>query len=248
MIPFPESARQLVVSTGVRGKNSVMSISLKNGASAEDLALYDVVRSTIQGLDNLILNLMLQGSVFVMAFLGVAGFVYTNIQDCVAGWNVGRLGAGLVCVMAGLLDVALMRQLKLYMEFLGEAVTIGKDLEVKCIVPEYQITHRFERQKYAGMRGKRLFPWVLRAMLALSIIALVFVASSVRKVPLSTMGRAHSGSLTAVVTDNNGTAIAAFGGSSTIRNSTVSNNTGNRPSAAGGIDSRFGAIEINDGI
>lgn len=153
-----------------------MSISLKNGASAEDLALYAVVRSTIQGLDNLILTLMLRGSLFVIGFLGVAGFVYTNM-DCVAG----RLGAGLVCFMAGLLDVALILQLKLYMDFLDEAVTIGKDHEVKCIVAEYQITHRFDKKRFAGVRGKLLFPWVLYGMLALSFIALVFVVCSVRK-------------------------------------------------------------------
>lgn len=151
-----------------------MSISLKNGASADDLALYAVVRSTIQGLDNLILTLMLRGSLFVIGFLTVAGFVYTNIQDCMAGWYAGRLGAGLVCFMAGLLDMALMLHLKLYMEFLGEAVTIGKNIEEKCVVEEYQITHKFERKMFAGMRGKLLFPWVLYGMLALSIIALVF--------------------------------------------------------------------------
>lgn len=142
-------------------------------ADPTDISVYQTVRENIQGLDNLILNLLLSGSVFLVGFLGVAGFIYGNI-GCVGGRPIGPIGAALVSFMAILLDSALVVQLHLYIGFLGKAVGIAKKIEEELISSEYQMTHQFEQQMFAGRRGKFLFPLVLYGMWALALAGLVF--------------------------------------------------------------------------
>ncbi|MFQ5759072.1 MAG: hypothetical protein ACE5IF_05290 [Candidatus Bathyarchaeia archaeon] len=144
-------------------------------ADAQGVTFYQTVRETIQGLDNLILTLLLSGSVFLVAFLGVAGFLHKNIE-CVGRWPVGAIGASLVSLIAILLDLALIIQLRLYISFLGEAVEIAKKIEEELVRSEYQMTHRFERQMFAGIRGKQLFPWILYGMGTLALAGLAFFA------------------------------------------------------------------------
>jgi hypothetical protein len=147
-----------------------------------DLAVYhQTVRQTIQGLDNLILTIVLQGSLFLIAFLGFAGWVGVREAQCIGPVNVTKVAAIAVSALTGVLGWFLHQQLRMYIWFLRKAVDICARLENTMLPRQddeiFHLTRRFEEHPTSGGKGKRLFPIPLFALILLAAGAGIYFYS-----------------------------------------------------------------------
>jgi hypothetical protein len=142
------------------------------------MAYYQIVRGTIQGLDNLRITTAIAGLTFNFSLLTAAAFLwdYKNLpQICSANYFIdfSSLAAIIFCLIAGTVNLSFLRKLGMFNAFIGEAVELGKRLEEAMLPHEAnRLTFLFERSNpYAGKRGDRIFKFALWIMTIVSYAA-----------------------------------------------------------------------------
>lgn len=142
-------------------------------ASQEDMLYYQIVRTTIQGLDSLRITTVVAGLTFNFALLTAAAFVWQNIEGVdVAGCTVsiGCIAAILFSTVAGLLNHPFLKKLQMFNKFIKRSVTIaGKLEEISIGKDELRLTRMFEdSHPNAGKGGDFVFQIALKVMTVVS--------------------------------------------------------------------------------
>jgi hypothetical protein len=146
----------------------------KNEVDNADANFYSTVRQTIQGLDRLIDNILFSGSTFLLAFLGVAGILYKQDPIMLRGVDAARHGAWMIALGAFFLAWALLLRLRLYVNFLDEAVGIAKRIETCLLEEDFRLTHKFQGKWGAGKGGWRVLVFFPFGGILVSFVALCF--------------------------------------------------------------------------
>lgn len=150
-------------------------------ASPEDMLYYQIVRTTIQGLDSLRITTVVAGLTFNFALLTASAFVWQNIDPImVAGCNVpiGCLAAILFAVIAAVLNYPFLGKIKMFNKFIKKSIDIAIKLEEISIRQDLlRLTGQFT-DEYPSARGggDHIFKVALWVMTVVSYGAGLFFA------------------------------------------------------------------------
>ena len=116
-----------------------------------DYQYHQTVRQTIEGLDRLLVTLLLQGTAFILAVLGISGGLQNNL-----GPNISFF----VTIPLFVLSLFLIFAVHLYSGLLSQAVTVAKEVEARLPLgdePKLRLTSMMDTSLIAG---GRYGPWL----------------------------------------------------------------------------------------
>ena len=148
--------------------------------SSEDILYYQIVRTTIQGLDSLRITTVVAGLTFNFALLTAAAFAWENIKTPVdmggCSVSIGCIAAILFSVIAGLLNHPFLKKIDMFNKFIKRSVSIAGTLEERAIQEEaLRLTKVFEdSHPNAGKGGDFIFQIALKVMTVVSYISGTF--------------------------------------------------------------------------
>ncbi|HEY3306036.1 MAG TPA: hypothetical protein VGL70_21150 [Candidatus Binatia bacterium] len=114
--------------------------------SSEDLAYYNKIRDTIQGLDGIIVKVITDSVTMITGALTLSVVLYDKLDKL--PWNSF---VGLILVSITFLITLNSRgRIKLYSNLLGGAVGIAKAIEPKLFTENESLTIQLDRLPHAG--------------------------------------------------------------------------------------------------
>lgn len=129
--------------------------------TGEDAAFYSVVRSTIHGLDQLRIHVVVASLTLMLGLLTAGGASWIQLagkrilHDYVPPGAVAGLAFSVFSLLVGLVFIF---KLALFNSFLPKAVEIAKDVEQHTISMEgHRMTQAFDEHRLAGRGGQAVF-------------------------------------------------------------------------------------------
>ncbi len=127
----------------------------------DKMTYYNLVRTTIHGLDGIRLKAAVSGLSVCTGYIavGITLIHYVGTVEILSiNVPVGHIFSTALCIISSFIAFQFVRKISMFSYFIKHAVDIALTLEEELIPEEeLRLTMQFNKHKYAGKNGDRLF-------------------------------------------------------------------------------------------
>jgi hypothetical protein len=160
-----------------------------NKDHSEEINYYDIVRSTLHGLDGIRLNAVVSGITLCVALLGAAiaaANTEINIKKIVGvcfdvnPHLIGFILSSFLSFISLLVSDQFLKKINMFNYFIDQSVRISLRIEEKIIqAKNLRLTESFNAHTYGGRKGDQLFLLALNIMWFFSYLLMILSISLV---------------------------------------------------------------------